>query len=152
MNVVFPVETGGSPQKFNNKLVGVGLPYCPPALPMSKKGNWRGTVCELSPTERLWLWLWLPPVRKCLWATNFAPNQSNRREGSEDARTAPNVLTGACHAFRRKPCGKPVCTLYRRLAESGIPAPGGCLLSSSEALWKTRPSDRHVRPHVSVGG
>ena len=39
MNVVFPVETGGSPQIFNNKLVGVGLPYCPPALPMPRTGT-----------------------------------------------------------------------------------------------------------------
>jgi len=76
VNVVFPGETGDSRQIFNNKLVGVGLPYCPPALPMSKKGNRVGTVCELRPTARLWLWLWASPVRKCLRAAYFAPNHS----------------------------------------------------------------------------
>jgi hypothetical protein len=36
---VFPVENTRPGRIFNNKLVGVGLPYCPPALPMTTKGN-----------------------------------------------------------------------------------------------------------------
>lgn len=51
------------------------MPWCPPVPAEGEEGE-RALVCvELWPTAMLWLWLWLAPVRKCPWATNFAPNQ-----------------------------------------------------------------------------